>query len=82
MDPDKGDDFPQFCDEIEFASETEWLDADQDYYDQPEEIAEVTDVDEHDDSTLHIYIYIYIFMDAKSKMNQMRTLKGFYLWWR
>ena len=42
-------DFPQFCDEIEFASETEWLDADQDYYGQPEEIMEVSDVCDVDD---------------------------------
>ena len=70
------EDFPSNYLDVHFLSEDEsWLDFDQDYYDQPAEdygeAVEVYDVDEYDD------VYS-AYVDAKNKMNQMRTARGFF----
>ena len=70
------EDFPSNYLDVHFLSEDEgWLDFDQDYYDQPAEdygeAVEVYDVDEQDD-------VCSAYVDAKNKMNQMRTARGFF----
>ena len=69
-------DFPQHPHEIYFYSDDdeEWNDQDEDYFDQPvqdTEETEIFDVEEYDE------VYT-AYINAKNQMNRMRTSRGFY----